>query len=809
MTRSIWIICLLAAISLMPLSGAQATWNWDGVPISTAYDEQSLPGIVSDDAGGALVAWQDDRNIPYTYVYAQRVDRDGNTLWTFDGVRICTNSASQLNPVIAPDGSGGAIIAWMDSRGTSLDIYAQRVDASGNLLWGGNGVAICSATGSQQIPSITADGVGGAFIAWSDDRGASYDIYAQHVNSSGADQWATNGVAVCTAAGGQWFVEITADGIGEAIFTWEDDRSASTDIYAQRVNFLGSISWPTNGVPICTSGNDQTDVRIVSCSSGGAIIVWEDDRAGVSDDDIYAQQIDSPGNIQWASDGLAICTASWFQMNPSIASDGADGAIIAWTDPRNGSDGDIYAQHVNAYGNIQWPTDGLAVCTAADEQFSTETVPDGSGGAIISWVDGRNGNDDIYVGKVYATGSVGWTANGMWVCTAPGWQGQNKIATDGAGNVIISWTDSRSGMDIYTQRIESRYGYWGRPEPEITSAADNPTDQGGYVVVNWKASERDVLNMQTITHYSIWRATEPVAAAFALHTDRLFVDIAEIGPEFEGVAFRAEKTASGDYYWEWVGNQDALYTSGYSYLAPTRQDSVAGEPALHFFQVVAHTADAFRFWPSPPDSGYSVDNLAPAAPLSLMATRTTGSNVVLTWSPSGANESDFKEYWVYRSESGGVPPTPLFYLDSATDTLLTDTTAYPSQTFYYIVTAVDVHENKSVPSNEAMVNPSATGIGDATPRLTNLQVLPNVPNPFAEMTELRIGLPARTSVTLKVYDVTGRRVLERRFPSMSRGWTRIEFDGRDGADKLLTSGVYFYRISAAGMSVTKKMVVLR
>ena len=70
---------------------------------------------------------------------------------------------------------------------------------------------------------------------------------------------------------------------------------------------------------------------------------------------------------QWTADGVALCTAANDQINPQIVSDGSGGAIITWQDYRGGNY-DIYAQRVNASGAVQWTADGVAVCTAAYDQ---------------------------------------------------------------------------------------------------------------------------------------------------------------------------------------------------------------------------------------------------------------------------------------------------------------------------------------------------------------------------------------------------------------------------------------------------------
>jgi hypothetical protein len=202
-------------------------------------------------------------------------------------------------------------------------------------------------------------------------------------------------------------------------------------------------------------------------------------------------------------------------------------------------------------------------------------------------------------------------------------------------------------------------------------------------------------------------------------------------------------------------------------------------------------------------SGYSVDNLAPAAPL-LLAAQRVGSDVELKW--NHVRVPDLRDYSVYRATSSGVTPVPVNFLSSSEDTVLVDINA-PTSALYYIVTAFDVHENQSDPSNEANVG-ALTSVGNLPPP-TVLTLQPNMPNPFTAETNLRIGLPSRSDVTVEVYDVAGRRVAQRRYQAMSAGWQSIVFDGRDDAGRVLASGVYFSKVIAAGETRTQKMVIQR
>ena len=194
-------------------------------------------------------------------------------------------------------------------------------------------------------------------------------------------------------------------------------------------------SWQENGNPICTAADQQSDQVITSDGSGGAIIAWSDDRSGYSD--VYARRVDASGNVLWTVDGVAICTLAGHQYNPGITSDGSGGAIIAWRDQRNGgfNPDDIYAQRVDGLGNVMWVANGVAICTAPNTQGPPQLISDGSGGAIITWVDGRAVRGDIYAQRVNASGNVLWIANGVGVCTNDSIQTWPQIASDGAGGL--------------------------------------------------------------------------------------------------------------------------------------------------------------------------------------------------------------------------------------------------------------------------------------------------------------------------------------------------------------------------------------
>ncbi|HQV54672.1 MAG: T9SS type A sorting domain-containing protein [Chitinophagaceae bacterium] len=417
--------------------------------------------LVADGTGGTIAVWEDNRN-GSTDIYAQRLSATGNLLWAVEGIPICTATFNQLNPKIVTDGASGAVISWIDDRNGagagSYDIYAQRINASGIVQWVTDGLPVCTATGTQNNQQMLADN-SGAMIVWSDGRGgsANADIYAQRLDQVGTPLWTIDGTTVCTASSLQNMPQIISDGgAGSAIIAWEDWRNFSqSDIYAQRIS-NGFTDWTFNGVLICSESNlaHQYNTRMVADGAGGAIMCWEDKRNSGSNTDLYAQRINNSGTTQWTSNGISICNVNGIQFSHQLIADASGGAIIVWEDRRTNRD--IYSQKINATGVIQWALNGIPVCNNFDTQEDPQLVATISGGAIFIWTDSRNSfQQDIYAQSFNAAGVVQWPNNGVPIANEGHAQFSAKLISYGTDEAIIAWTDLRTTLDydIYSSRL--------------------------------------------------------------------------------------------------------------------------------------------------------------------------------------------------------------------------------------------------------------------------------------------------------------------------------------------------------------------
>lgn len=234
-------------------------------------------------------------------------------------------------------------------------------------------------------------------------------------------------------------------------------------------------------------------------------------------------------------------------------------------------------------------------------------------------------------------------------------------------------------------------------EPVIESVRDVPHDQGGRVFVSWLASGLDNPTDHAITGYRVWRRILPAGTAGA---QRVASSFESFDPARDAVVARAE--GSTVEFWEPLTTIPAAFLEGYGYTAPTTQDSLKGSNPYTAFFVQALTPNPYVFYDSAPDSGYSVDNLPPAAPMPFVV-QYQADGTALHWASSG--EADFAQYRLYRGTSLDFAPDPAHLVAAQGDTGYFDAT---TEAYYYKLAAIDVHGNASRYSVVGPELPTAT-----------------------------------------------------------------------------------------------------
>lgn len=482
---------------------ALAQWSMDPTVNTKVCDTAGLQKDVrleSDGAGGVFMVWRDYRKgTNSSDVYAQRLDSLGFPMWTPNGIGIVTLSADQSTPAIVSDDQDGVIIAWSDWRsGIERDIYAQRVDGNGNILWQTNGAVVTVKNDREHSEKIIKDDHSGIIAVWEQQRGnGTWDIWAQRIDSNGNEVWPAGGIPLVLEGSNRRNHKAQRDGNGGAIITWQDERSGTHDIYAQRIDAQGNRLWGNMGKAVCNASGVQNNPKIdPEKGSKGVYIVWADARS-TTDYDIYAQRLDSNGNNMWGPTGYPVSTAPGNQSAVDILSNNkVNGVIITWKDSRNGNT-DIYAQKLEYTGSPQWTANGVVVCNASGDQLNPNIVSDKDSGAIVVWQDERAADWDVYAQRIGKEGQMRWTANGEAVCTAIGDQEAPKNVPDNKGGTIVAWKDERTSNfdDIYAHHLFDS----GSPNSvrDINSAVEQievfPNPMGDVINVKIGLSRTDYL----------------------------------------------------------------------------------------------------------------------------------------------------------------------------------------------------------------------------------------------------------------------------------------------------------------------------
>ena len=133
---------------------------------------------------------------------------------------------------------------------------------------------------------------------------------------------------------------------------------------------------------------------------------------------------------------------------------------------------------------------------------------------------------------------------------------------------------------------------------------------------------------------------------------------------------------------------------------------------------------------------------------------------------------------------------------------------------HHIASAIDQLESNNNRSNaeEIVLNVLIAILPERLP--TQTQLLANYPNPFNPETWIPFQLAQDSTVTARIYDVTGKQIRMIELGHIPAGNyveanKAIYWDGRTEAGEQVSSGTYFYQIEAGDYTETRKMVILK
>lgn len=389
--RSARALATAAAFSMLPNVSA-AAWTPGGVPL-TSLGTGTGSTVVEDGQGGVLTYWSDGGGYE---VFASRVLADGTPSATLpqSGAHVGTTTfLSSFRGAVRVGGSLYVIAyhPFLSNPNPRLQMFRLSPDGVAAPGWPDTGRRVLERDGPF-TPRLAGDGSGGVLMAWFERRPGSITLPISSVQ----------------------------------------------DLYALRLTADGDVApgWSADGVPVSIPPTGTTPVvsafalEVVRDGTGGMFVAWQDSSDGIGD--VYVQRIDATGGIApgWPASGRPVCSVASRKYQPQLASDGAGGVYVAWSEHRPPEYAAFLTRIAPDGSNVSgWPAAGIQVTGTGVIAGLRHMVADGSGGAIVGTLEYRDGiQSDVHARRYFADGTL-----------APGWGG-------GATVVANAWGDDLAGL---------------------------------------------------------------------------------------------------------------------------------------------------------------------------------------------------------------------------------------------------------------------------------------------------------------------------------------------------------------------------
>lgn len=354
--------------------------------------------------------------------------------------------------------TGGNFVVAFASGG---DLWGTRVTTGGMILdttmQGAatvGGILMVAAANTQDAPNLVCGTT--CLLSWTDLRSSATQSTDSYVRPFSAALVATGAESQLGSTGyaGPQVVGAAAAGATNFLAVWTDTHA--TDAQIAMASAVAAAPTNPSGVYVARSANRQSSPFGVSrpllngTNYNDWFLGWQDGTQ--IGDNILGQVNDLNGAPVGGI--VTISGAANQQQTPAAAYDGTNW-IMAWSDGRNGNF-DIYASRVAVTTGAALDTAGIAITTAAGDQFVNRIASNQAGASLIVWHDRRNGNFDIYGAIVNGAGTV--TAADIPISVVANDQIAPTVTWDATGGVfIVAWSDARAGTaggrDIYAARV--------------------------------------------------------------------------------------------------------------------------------------------------------------------------------------------------------------------------------------------------------------------------------------------------------------------------------------------------------------------
>ncbi|MCJ7696011.1 MAG: M4 family metallopeptidase, partial [Anaerolineaceae bacterium] len=437
------------------------------------------------------------------------------------------------NPAVAYNSTAGEFLVIWDQEyaPTDHDIYVQRVNTAGELV--GSVISVDYTIADDSLPDLVYNPVSGEYLAvWERYHTEQSEVYAQRLDGSGNP----------VSGGGFYVADDSMDesgaavefnaGTGEFMVVYHiQSASDNYDIYGQRVSSIGSLSGGL--IQISTASGHQLQPQLgYNAETEQFLVVWQDAR---TTQDIYGQFVDGAGALTGGNFAIAN-EGSNYRNNPQIAyQPNGKEYMVTWSMNAPGEDVNIYYRRVSGDGSFP----ELEVLTSGEATLEEQpSIAAGNGlNYLLTWQDSRDTlqQENIY-GEVIALPAIN-TCGGVFIPVADSTAYQDDpITTHGDDDILQVKHAAESGTGQAFTYMEFDLGERIPAEVIIHSAeleltlsqAPAPADFELQIVGSPQAWDEESLTwgnqpewMQSFdpkSYHPVWSETEPVTLRMDVST---------------------------------------------------------------------------------------------------------------------------------------------------------------------------------------------------------------------------------------------------------------------------------------------------
>ena len=279
-------------------SNGELLWG-DGIIKQDENRYLVSPQSIIDEDGNIIFQWL--RQSPgwpiYSEIFIQKYDLNGLPSWV-EPILIVGPTLFPMgnwSQQILAASNGGSFISWTEFSGNVQTAMVESISQEGTALWNG-GIEISENSNNFRMSPMLAisDVSYDAMAVWREANGSQsqHGIFAQRIDSTGNKLWGEYGVAVVDMNSSYDYLDVSVSAFDDAIIIayLEQSPNMNGDIYSKKLDSLGNMIWEDQTVTITSSNTQKSDMDVEK-GSNYLIISWSENGS------IFAHSLKDNGSL--------------------------------------------------------------------------------------------------------------------------------------------------------------------------------------------------------------------------------------------------------------------------------------------------------------------------------------------------------------------------------------------------------------------------------------------------------------------------------------------------------------------------------